>query len=394
MNEDTERRIDQLQVAADNAAGHVRNLYITFLLFGLYLAITIASTTHEELLRSEPVTLPIINVELPLFGFYWIAPALYVLLHFNLLIQFSLLGRKLHRLDQAIERHIKIASDRAARRDLLGVFAFSHMLIGRHHPVVLRFFLRSMIFISVVLLPIVILLFTQLRFLPYHHVETSWAHRSFVLIDLLLILLLWLKIRYPLDEVRNQPGRWFLHRVPALLGAILVVTCSLTMSVPGDPLSGRFEALIGQDRYSELFDLSVEETNLVMAWPTKEQIAEFGEEIAWRNFGEVISLRFRDLRYASFSKSTFTRADLFGADLHGAILQGANFRGARLTGTNLNGANLIAADLTGANLRQAYLESARFCQTVMPNKTLCNRDCRNTQSEDKSCPWLEARKIR
>ena len=90
--------IDKLQASADTAATQVGHLYVTFLLFGLYIAVAVGATTHEQLLRSAPVQLPLLNVHIPLFGFYWIAPFLFVLMHFNLLLQFHLLAQKLWRL--------------------------------------------------------------------------------------------------------------------------------------------------------------------------------------------------------------------------------------------------------------------------------------------------------
>lgn len=374
MGDDEERRIDQLQTAADAAAGHIRNLYITFLLFGLYLAITVASTTHEQLLRSGPVELPIVNVKVPLFGFYWIAPALYVLLHFNLLVQLALLANKLHRLDEAIEQYVRVASQRVVRRDLLGHFAFSHMLIGRHHRASLRFFLRSMIVVSMVLLPIVILLFTQFRFLPYHSVTTAWAHRVLVVIDLLLVLLLWLKVRYPLDDFRTRPGHWLLHRVPALAGTILALSCSFSMAVPGETLINWLEASMGRDRYGWLFSLSVRKSSLVTAWPTMEQIEQFGEDTAWQNFGEPINLSLRDLRYGSFEGSIFTHANLSGADFRSADLADSDLIGADLIHTNFSGADLTRANLMGANLSDAKLIDATVISAILNDAELSNAD--------------------
>jgi hypothetical protein len=101
LNDALNERIDKLQVAADAAASQVGSHYIAFLSFGLYLAITIGGTTHEQLLRVGPVELPIIGVALPLVAFYWIAPALFILFHFNLLTQVSLLAEKLYTLDEA-----------------------------------------------------------------------------------------------------------------------------------------------------------------------------------------------------------------------------------------------------------------------------------------------------
>lgn len=73
---DLDQRIDKLQGAVDSATGHVRNLYVAFLAFAAYLAVTIGGTTDEQLLRVGPVRLPVLNVELPLFAFFSIAPAL------------------------------------------------------------------------------------------------------------------------------------------------------------------------------------------------------------------------------------------------------------------------------------------------------------------------------
>ena len=50
-----EQEADRLQSAADEAASLVRNLYIAFLSFGLYLTVTFGATTHEQLFRGAPV---------------------------------------------------------------------------------------------------------------------------------------------------------------------------------------------------------------------------------------------------------------------------------------------------------------------------------------------------
>jgi hypothetical protein len=124
-------RIDLLQDAANTAANNVRASYFAFLSVGAYLAVTFGATTHAQLLRSDAITLPILNVDIGLFGFYWISPALFVLFHFNLLIQLCLLSNKLQRLDEAVEGLHDPA--RADRRAALSQFLFSQMMIGRDH---------------------------------------------------------------------------------------------------------------------------------------------------------------------------------------------------------------------------------------------------------------------
>lgn len=126
---DLDARLNTLRDAANTASQHARNVYVTFLLFGLYLAIIFGSTTHEQLLRESPVTLPLLNVGLPLVGFYWVAPALFVLLHLNLLLQLILLAGKLHRLNEAIAQ-IGGEERQKDERAKLFPFPFTQMLGG------------------------------------------------------------------------------------------------------------------------------------------------------------------------------------------------------------------------------------------------------------------------
>jgi len=59
-----------LRTAVDESARHVRGLYFTFLLFAFYVAVIVFSTTDEQLLKETSARLPLLNVDLPLLGFY------------------------------------------------------------------------------------------------------------------------------------------------------------------------------------------------------------------------------------------------------------------------------------------------------------------------------------
>ena len=409
-------RLDKLQDAANSASSHARNVYITFLLFGLYLAIIFGSTTHEQLLRQGPVTLPLLNVGLPLFGFYWIAPALFVLLHLNLLLQLYLLSGKLHRFDKALGDAVgrgfldpERANDRRAQ---LFPFPFSQMLVGRHHGRLMWFLLWLMVWLTVLVLPVVLLLMGQVRFLPYHDAATTMWQRFMVLADVLLILIFWRAIRYPGDRLLWHPGRWIWHQAKVLsLGLIALVLSFVVFTFPGGDVGGDLGdpmadlvaekgwlARPGQVAF-ETFpflqrNLVVREVNLVASWPTQGQIDQFGEDLAWQNFGSPPDLRGRDLRYADFGRSIFVRGDfrdasldharLNGANLQGAVLcqdlrNCAHFKGTDLRKANLGRAALGGADLQGANLRDANLQdanlqSAKLQGLLMPGADLQGAD--------------------
>jgi hypothetical protein len=98
----SEKRVETFLKDANDSSAHAQNAYLLFLLTGAYLAITIGSTTDEQLLRISNVTLPLLNIGIPILAFYILAPWLTILLHFNLLLQLYILATKLHALDAVV----------------------------------------------------------------------------------------------------------------------------------------------------------------------------------------------------------------------------------------------------------------------------------------------------
>jgi hypothetical protein len=78
-----------------------------------------------------------------------------------------------------------------------------------------------------------------------------------------------------------------------------------------------------------------------------------------------------------------------GINLSQIKLPGAYLAGVHLVGADLDGADLSGADLSGAEwLLLAKLERTRFCQTTMPDNSVCNRGCEARMGNDRSCPFL------
>ena len=159
----------------------------------------------------------------------------------------------------------------------------------------------------------------------------------------------------PAEEALLDPNGWFAALYPAAWRVD---------EPPGDdaPRDNRPIFWLTKELFESVpvltRNLEVREKSLVTAWPSKEQIAEFGEATAWQNFGGAPSLGGRDLRYGIFSRSTLAHADLRTADLRGAGLDYANLQGAVITRANLQGAVLHHAELQGAVLTAANLQGA------------------------------------
>ena len=53
--------------ALEDATNLSRGLWLSFLTFGTYLVITFAGVTHLDLFLQTPITLPVLNAEVPIF---------------------------------------------------------------------------------------------------------------------------------------------------------------------------------------------------------------------------------------------------------------------------------------------------------------------------------------
>jgi uncharacterized protein YjbI with pentapeptide repeats len=365
--QDRRERAEKALAAANEAAHTVSNLYITFLLLGTYIGIIIASTTDEQLLRISPVTLPLLNVELPILGFYAFFPWLLLLFHFNLLLHFTLLARKLDVFDQfAAELP---GAESMALRERLSNFPFVHMLIGRQHSRFLRSLLALMGIITLCCLPLGLLMWAQVVFLPYYHDPgISWGQQAATVLDCGLQLLFFVFLRRILSP-RGLVDRWnqqleerFLHSKQRKLG-FWSVCAIIVIWVAAAYMYRAFEAfwILGlelDEKVLTAHDLPAEVINAL-----REGSAEQREQALRKVLG--IDLRGRDLRHAMLNRSILPKADLRGAQLQGAGLRdaqlhGADLRDAQLQGADLWGAQMQGADLQGAQLQGAFLWSAQM----------------------------------
>src|SRR6516164_2162698 len=87
------KNLDALLDSLNGSAERVQTLWFSFLGLTLYLAIAALATTHRNLLLGGPQVLPILNIKVELLPFYVIAPLLYLVFHFYVLMMLLLLVR-------------------------------------------------------------------------------------------------------------------------------------------------------------------------------------------------------------------------------------------------------------------------------------------------------------
>ena len=393
--------------------------WLIFLAIMTYFMIAVAGVTHRDLLLETPVSLPMLQVDIQLTQFFQFAPIVLVLLHLGLISQLTLLSRKALELDHAI-RLLEASDNRSHPLRLeLNNFFFVQAIAGPQRSRTMGLFLHGMSWLTLVVLPVTLILYIQVVFLPYHDIGITWTHRIALLVDLAALVL----IGVFLFRAETSFFKAFFRATVSNPFAFLVTSGLLTAiglfsffvaTVPGEALdritravfnpiaavanqaqarvaAGYSMPFFGASSDGALFgifrrNLHVTDTDLVV---DKEQTP--GEP--------SFSLRGRDLRYARLDRSDLHQVDLTNANLDHASFVGADLRdawlncadpnavlveadrrkaqcstarGSDFSRAKLQGASLLGIDLREAKLHDAHLEGADLSYAILLGSDFLN----------------------
>jgi hypothetical protein len=200
------KKLDALLASLNGSAERIQTLWFSFLGLTLYLAITALTTTHRNLLIGEAKALPILNIQGPLLPFYVIAPLLYLVFHFYLLMMLALLARTAAEFDKQLRTTLPGEPERERYRAQVGNALFLQLLVGMkgERTGVNAVLMGLIALITVVLAPLATFVLMQMMFLPYHHLRITWWHRGIVLADFALIVVMTYRCFFP-RGVRKAP---------------------------------------------------------------------------------------------------------------------------------------------------------------------------------------------
>ncbi len=182
-------RLEKLLGAVNTASNAARGSWIGFLGIQAYIFITIAGVSHTSLLLNSNVKLPVVNTQLPLSSFFLFAPLVFLFAHFGFLLPHAMLTRKadtLNREMEHIEKDMPKEDYHPYRNEVVSYF-FAQALVGPPPSLLYGVILHLMGWLSFVFFPLFLLLFFQVKFLPYHDAMTTWFHRSYILADMLIL---------------------------------------------------------------------------------------------------------------------------------------------------------------------------------------------------------------
>ncbi|MDR4469849.1 MAG: pentapeptide repeat-containing protein [Nitrospira sp.] len=374
---------------------------MTLLAFIVYAAITVWSTTDEQLLRGSAVKLPLLDVAVSIVGFYTIAPGLLLILHANLLLYVMLLASRL----QALEETLVAALHPAERHgELLRLEAFSitQWLSGDDEGIVTRTTAQIVSFVSIYVIPVGMLLWFQIRFLPAHRPSITSGQRWIICFDLVFLWLFWWQVRRRRKASKLQLVARVIMGIVTICVAFFSIEIAVAPRIPSwwveanKTLSPWFGNWPDRAVRSLPRALKVTRTTLVAEAPSQEVLAAYyqrGESIdsAWIQEAQGLNFTWRDLRYTDFERSRLWNADfrdsrLDGVNFHGAELRGVLFttrEGMRGGGISHGPAILPEAELSEVNfsdgeLLEAILDFADLTQGTFPGSDMRGAKLRGT----------------
>lgn len=368
-----ESRIDPYDVGAleravNDSAGRVSAIWLSFVAFSAYLAAAASMITHRQIFLDQPIKLPTINIDLPLFASAILLPLLFVIYHVYVLLQVVLLARVADAYNEAVERNLADEPDRNQVRQRLANTLFAQLFAGssRERTGVFGRLLQAMAWITLAIAPVAVLLIFETKLLPYHSAWVTWTHRGLIVFDMLAVLMLWASAVEPrLDIGWRSLIRYRWLSLAALTAFLL---SNLLITFPGEPGRLWMGFVFTPDTASKILP----ECHISKA--IEDRIAPFdrlvllGEDFVENNtFDRIKAVAttngqnlYESERTRIFRGRDLRCARLAGADLRLADFSEANLSGAILRGALLEGSNFIGAEIIGAVLDRAQLQDSSF----------------------------------
>ena len=396
--EDAKEFLDEANRASDPAWSS----WLAFLLLLTYVVVTLASVNHKALLLNSPVKLPIINADIPLVGFFQYAPALLLLVYLSLLVQHVVLARKYRKFTDAIASYEMETGTEHPARERVHSYVFSQIAAGPKPNLITKFMMQLIVYVTFAVLPIITLLYFQIKFLPYHDVSITYWHRIAVILGFAMLILLTplmqntgpARRRWDI-KVGPQAEAWEASGTQVLLVLLLLPIVLgfswLMATVPNEWIDRRLgfvaptSVRVGPEEEAKLL-------NPLVRRIVYDRLPDDNDKGWWRRWllsyrvlivedtdlaadeDAKVVLRERNFRFALLNRSDLHRADLAWADLRGAQmwktlakgklkdaqLQGTFLKEAQLQGAQLNSAQLQGADLSNAKLQGAELSYANL----------------------------------
>jgi uncharacterized protein YjbI with pentapeptide repeats len=378
---------------------NARTIMFSMLLACVYTWLTIATATDPLLLtNSISSPLPIIRTEIPIAGFFWVAPLILLSLYLYFHIYLQRLWETLADLPAVFPDGSRL--DKRAYPWLLNGLVTSHfnrLRISRPQ------FSRLQTGLSILLgwwtVPVT-LIALWLRYLPRHDWLGTTLHVALSIAAISAGILFYRAATTTLRREIDRSLSWKQYMLEArgvkrsalvlVMGvAFLGLSFGAIQGIPHntDHAAGisafdarlwvpRLMEALGNGTFADFIeeDISSKPANWVEKKGEKSNLG-----LIKRARLKNANLAYAQARSAFLVKADLRQANLLGADLRSADLRQADLQNANLNFANLSGAQLEGVILKGARLHAVYLEGYHFIRDNLQGIDLSGADLRNIE---------------
>ena len=374
----------------NDTARMARTTLSFFLFVAFYLFLVILASTDEQLLRGDEVTLPQVGIGISTEGNYFLGPLIFFYLHVQILFLLGILAQKIREFTRISKDDPSVTTILTTRRrsdaesewNWLSAFAFVQW--SRRNNGSRRWLPRTLSFISIVIIPILLLFTVDLSFVRYQSYITN-IHHALLILDVISIVIFMLWISHHEDILKHCHWAFWVMVVVVIGGGKLFSYTQPPFFENGgigiwnsNAIPGIQDKKIQKEPFDSLCEWTRNWTTPICRYIDVNGITLTGTWIELPDKGigirkihiNKLNLEKRRLRYALFSGAeisyvNFRNADLRGADFTDTELNEINLSGAELYGTifriaELWNAKFIGAKLHGANFKYAKLHDADF----------------------------------
>ncbi len=351
---------DKLLEAVNAASASARRSWIFFLALMAYFTIAITSVTHQQLLLDTPILLPLLQVPMPITAFFMFSPMILFGIHVILLLQHAALAEKVFSWDQSLaqyEGRERFADEKVkALRQSLSIYFYTQAVSNVKGDLFVTFIRNVLMWTTMTLLPLLLILYFQAAFLPYHDSPVTWVHRGIAVLDLgLLVGMVWFSRFDNLVGRDKKLGNWFVRGLFFVCWLVLALSSVFALTIPDSPLDKKMASFEwastkvpmglkdwqwkakgsryafwptaylfeGQIDYSSGKSRSLFSRSLVV--PDQQIVPDRD----YKDKETSLSLRGRDLRYATFDRSGLRNVDFTAANMQYISMKGTDLRYSR-----------------------------------------------------------------
>jgi uncharacterized protein YjbI with pentapeptide repeats len=385
--------INDIKRSLDSSSGLNRSLLIGFYGLMVYLAITIASVAPSDLFfPNHTLSLPILKIDLNITYFFTFTPLVVLVIHVNLLVNLIHHRNKLEAYIQEDPNASPLYYHPFLYNFIRKSYAESEH--SRKYNFATTNFLRIFIWTSLVILPLVVLVFMQVKFLP---VQNQWVNIGLVGIVFLDAFFLW-RFRKAIStqpyempaqaadaEALSEPGdRPATEGTPestgeptigppadslpkrVLSGGLVYLKLLMVVATPLLSLSLYLSAG-STPKKSDRFHFNLQD--MVLAESKSDVKGILGSapklETAWAELAMADKVEGRNIRFGQFDRSIFTRISFRASDL-----RETSFRYTRFEYVNFQDAHASKTDFSGATIRVGLFYRAHMPEANFENASL------------------------